>query len=323
MLTPGKIRGLSSTSGPDGIFTILAVDHRDSMRVVLSPNRPEEIPAQELTKVKLWLVRQLAGDATAVMLDPEYSAAQALAARALPGSVGFLAAVEAQGYLGDPTARQTSLLDGWSVAKAKRVGASGIKLLVLYRPDSPISEQQDRMISAVIAECARYDIPLFLEPLAYAVEAGVTTDSPVFAAKRRAIVIETVRRLTALGPDVLKVQFPIDTRHEEDRQVWAEACAELDAAATVPWALLSGGDPFELFLEQVEVACRAGASGFMVGRALWSEAVTATPDEREQLVESRLRPRFRQLAAVARAHGRDWVERHELPSPDEHWYLTY
>lgn len=322
-LTPGKIRGLSATSTAGGIFTILAIDHRDSMRVVLDPDDPFAIPAADLTDVKLWLLRELGNEATAVMLEPEYSAAQAIATRSLPGTLGFLAAVEAQGYLGDPTARQTSLLDGWSVEKAKRLGASGIKLLVLYRSDSPIADAQDQMIRGVVADCARHDIPLFLEPLAYVTEPGLTTDSPQFAAKRRRIVVDTVHRLGALGPEILKVQFPIDTRHESDRAVWADACAELDEAAPVPWALLSGGDPYELFRDQVRVACEAGASGFMVGRALWGEAVRAPRSERAMLVETVLRARFRELADVARTHGRDWAERHDMPHVDETWYPSY
>lgn len=323
VLTPGKVRGLSTTSSPEGIFTILAIDHRDSMRVVLDPDDPAGIPAAHLTAVKLDVLRAVGAEATAVMLEPEYSAAQAIVARELPGSVGFLAALEAQGYLGDPTARRTALLDGWSVEKAKRLGASGIKLLVLYRPDSEIAEAQDEMISGVVADCARYDIPLFLEPLAYAVEAGVTTDSREFAAKRRTIVIETVRRLGALGPEVLKVQFPVDTKHEPDRKVWAEACAELDAACPVPWALLSGGDPYGLFRDQVRIACEAGASGFMVGRALWGEHVTAPDAQRSELIEKVLVPRFRELSHIARTFGRDWAACHTMPEIDETWYPTY
>ena len=322
-LTPGKIRGLSTVSDSGGIFTILAIDHRDSMRAVLDPDDPVAIPAAKLTAIKLWLLAELGADATAVMLEPEYSAAQAITTRTLPGGVGFLAAVEAQGYLGDPNARQTSLLDGWSVEKAKRLGASGIKLLVLYRPDSPIAESQDEMIRAVVADCARYDIPLFLEPLSYVTESGLTVDSPEYAARRRRIVVDTVQRLGALGPDILKVQFPVDTRHEPDRSAWADACAELDEASPVPWALLSGGDPYELFREQVDIACRAGASGFMVGRALWGDAVTAPDVERARLAKTVMRPRFAELAAIARAHGRDWAERHAVPDIDERWYRTY
>ncbi len=322
-LSAGKVRGLAACSTSGGVFTILAVDHRDSFRAVLDPADPAAVPARTITDMKLWLLRELGAEATAVMLDPEFSAAQAIAARALPGHVGFLAALEAQGYLGDPAARQTTLLDGWSVEKAKRLGASGIKLLVLYRPDVAAAEVQDETIAAVIADCARHDIPLFLEPLAYATEPGQTTDDEAFALLRRRIVVDTVRRLAALGPDVLKVQFPVDTRHESDRALWVDACAELNEASTVPWALLSGGDPYELFRDQVRIACEQGASGFMVGRALWREAVTAPAGERLDIVERVVRPRFRELAELAIAHGHDWAHRHELPAPDDRWYLTY
>ncbi len=135
-LTQGKIRGLDTTSSPEGIFTVLAIDHRNSLRVIPDPEDPSGIPASRLTGVKMGLLRQLGTEATAVTLEPKYSAAQAIGVRILPGSVGFLAAIEAQGYLGHPTACQTSLLDGWGVEKAKRLGASGIKLLALYLPDA-------------------------------------------------------------------------------------------------------------------------------------------------------------------------------------------
>jgi tagatose 1,6-diphosphate aldolase len=258
------------------------------------------------------------------MLDPEYSVAQAILSRVLPGSVGFLAAVEAQGYLGDPTARTTSLLEGWSVEKAKRVGANAIKLLVLYRPDAgAVTDAQDEIIAAVVADCATHDIPLFLEPLAYATEPGITTASAEFAAQRRRLVIETVRRLGALGPDILKVQFPVDTRYQSDRAVWADACSELDGTSPVPWALLSGGDPYESFREQVQVACTAGASGFLVGRALWGEYVRASIDEQPRIMETVVQPRFAELSAVASEHGRDWGQRYDMGDPDRRWYLTY
>lgn len=323
MLTPGKIRGLTATSTQTGIFAILALDHRDAMRLMLDADDPSAVSAAHLVDTKLWLLRALGSDATAVILDPEYSAAQAIAKRALPGTTGFLTAIEAQGYGSDPHARRTALLEGWSVEKAKRVGASGIKLLVPYRPDSPVAAIQEELIRGVIADCSRHDIALFLEPLSYVTEPGVTADSPEYTQKRRQLVVETVRRLGPLGPDVLKLQFPVDTRHEPDRDEWADACLEVDEACPVPWALLSGGDPFELFRDQVRIACAAGASGFLAGRALWGEAIAAPAGERAALVESTLRPRFLELASIAMEHGRDWSSRLRLPEIDTTWYQRY
>lgn len=322
-LTPGKVRGLSATSTAAGHFSILAIDHRDSLRVELDPTDPEAVPVGAMTDLKLELLAALGQEASAVMLDPEYSAAQAVVTRTLPGNVGFLAAIEAQGYLSDAAVGQTSLLDGWSVEKAKRLGANGIKLLVLYRPDAgAVTEAQERIISAVVADCARYDIPLFLEPLD--IPAPQPSGHPAGRAdERRALLVATVRRLGALGPDVLKVRFPVDPDHVTDRRLWQDACQELDEASPVPWALLSGGGTFESFREQVDVACRAGASGFMVGRALWGEYVRAASEDRPRLVAELLRPRFEELSRIVTAHARDWAERHSLPSADDRWHLTY
>jgi tagatose-1,6-bisphosphate aldolase len=323
-MTPGRVRGLAATSSPAGVFRVLAVDHRDSLRVVIDPDDPSAVPASRVTEVKMDLIRRLGSEATAIMLDPEYSIAQAIVSGAIPGSVGFLAAVEAQGYLGDPKARQTTLLEDWGVEKAQRVGADAIKLLVLYRPDGgEVTDAQDRLIESVIADCALFDIPLFLEPLAYAIEPGLTTDSTEFAAMRRRIVVDTVKRLGAMRPDVLKVQFPIDTRYEPDRGVWVDACAELNESTPVPWALLSGGDPYELFREQVQLACEAGASGFLVGRALWGEYVRAPEEEQERIVDEVMRPRFAELSAIAAEFGHNWADRYQMPDVDERWFATY
>ncbi|MEM6528335.1 MAG: tagatose 1,6-diphosphate aldolase [Chloroflexota bacterium] len=324
MLTPGKIRGLSTLASPQGTFKILAADHRDSMRVIINPADPDSVPAQTLTDIKMSLLREVAPYATAVMLDPVYSAAQALVTRSLPGRVGFLCAVEAQGYAGEATARETTLLNGWSVEKAKRIGASAIKLLVYYHPEAgAATEAQEETIRGVIADCARYDIPLFLEPLYYSPDPAVRVNSDAFAAQRRQIVTETVRRLGALCPDVLKIQFPLDVSRETDPAVWADACAELDDTSPVPWAILSGGDPFESFKQQVEAACKAGCSGFMAGRALWTEVIDAEPAQRDEIARIVALPRLQELAAIVDEHGHDWLRKHDVPDVDAKYYQTY
>ncbi|MFQ5555312.1 MAG: tagatose 1,6-diphosphate aldolase [Acidimicrobiia bacterium] len=322
-LSAGKVRRLTALAGEGGVFTILAVDHRDSMRVVLDPDEPRAVPASELTGTKLWLLSALAGGASAVLVDPEYSALQAVADQTLPGNTPFLCAVESQGYLGAPDSGAATLLDGWSVAKAARLGAAGIKLLILYRPDGALAAAQHRVVEAVVADCAREQIPLFLEPVAYGLPGGPPPGTGEFAAQRRRIVCDSARALAALGPDVLKVQFPVDAAFDTDRASWADACEELSEAAGIPWAVLSGGDPFESFLDQVETACDAGASGFLVGRSLWGDAVTAPRAMRDAVMADTVRPRLAELCDVATARGSDWALRHSWPAFDEHAYHTF
>lgn len=267
------------------------------------------MPAAALTSFKLDLVRGLGERVTGVMLDPVYSAAQAVVSGALPPELGFMCALEAQGYGDDPHARRTVLLEGWGVEQAARLGAAAAKLLIFYNPDlGAAAEEQERLVARVVADCAAHDLPLFLEPVPY--------DCP--PEDRPRVVVDTARRLSPLRPDVLKQPFPVDAG-VTDRGVWRDACAALDDAAEVPWALLSGGDPFPVFVEQLRTACEHGCSGFMVGRSAWREALAAPPAERPAVIQDVVAPRFAELRAVAAA-ARPWTASYELPTVDEAWY---
>ena len=323
-LSPGKIRSLQSLSTPNGIFEILAIDHRDSLRVLLCPGNPDSVPADEITDFKHAVIKSIAPHASGVMLDPEYSAGQAIVANSLPGQVGFLSALEEQGYLDDPHARSSTFLTGWTVEKAKRLGAGGIKLLLFYHPDAgEAANRQENAVKSTVADCARYEIPLFLEPIFYSIDDAISVDSAEIGGHRQRIVLETVRRLGALGPDILKIPFPIDASHQPDRESWKDACAELDDVSPVPWALLSAGDPYEIFRDQLQIGCENGCSGFMAGRALWKEAVTADPTQRKSALESLALPRFQELSQIASTCGRDWRKRVEYPRVGEGWYREY
>ncbi len=284
---------LAELATDDGILAILAIDHRDSLRALLDPANPRAVPPGDLTEFKRTVLRGAGHAASGVMLEPEYSIPQLV--EDLPDGVGFLAALEAQGYQGDPYARVTSLMDGWSVARAAAAGASGAKLLIFYTPDVPeAAARQDELVHRVATECVAHGLPLFLEPLAYPARGG-TERAP---GERRRLVVETARRLTGLGPAVLKLQFPADVA-VDDPAGWDEACAELSSVLTVPWALLSLGASFEVFEQQVAAACRAGASGFMVGRAIWGELVEADPDRRPELAAGLVAGRLRHLRELA------------------------
>ncbi len=273
----------------DGRFCVLAIDHRDSLRKFLSPADPDAVSADELTALKVDIVAELAPMATGVMLEPEYSIPQVADAGALPSGVGFVAALEAQGYLGDLGSAPTTVLDGWSVEAAAACGAAATKLLLPYHPDRALAAEQRAVASEVIAECRRVGIPLVLEPLFY------DLDDP---SDRRRVVIETAREFAAADPHLLKLPFPVDPAVKPDRNVWLDACREMDALIPMPWTLLSGGGDFESFFAQVEVALEAGASGCMVGRALWGEAARAPVTDRPTILKSQIAPRLSHLHSL-------------------------
>lgn len=320
-ISVGRARGLQASATARGIFTILAVDHRDSLRVIMNPDTPEEA---DLGDAKLAILRHLAPLTSAVLLDPVHSAAQAIAEGALPGHVGLLVALEEEAYGGDSSRRQTVLVPGWSVEKAKRLGASGVKLFLFYHPDAgAVTERQEKLVSGILSDCRRYDIPLFLEPISYPLDAGTDKKSSDFARERKGIVIDSARRLSTLKPDVLKVEFPVDPRYETDEGAWHAACAELNEACAAPWALLSADEPFDTFKQQVRVACEEGCSGFLAGRAVWREAATLTGGARDDFLLNTARRRLEELVEIADRYGKPWQSRYVMPSPDENWYASY
>ena len=262
-----------------GRFSILAVDHRDSLRQFMRPDAPDSLTAVEISALKIELVAGVADLATGVMLEPEYSIPQVIDAGALPAGVGFLAALESQGYLDEPEKSPTTILDGWSIEQAKDSGAAAAKLLLAYRPDGRLADQQEQIARDIVAGCHAIGFAIAVEPLFYGV--GSTDD-------RAAMVVETARRFSAMAPDLLKLPYP-GTR---------AACEEITEICTMPWAMLSGGGSFDDFVAQFVVAANAGCSGFMVGRALWGEVVRAPQANRAALIADVVRPRFEQLLAV-------------------------
>lgn len=320
----GKVRALQQCATAGGVFMILAADHRDAIRTMMDAAHPQNVSSQTLTDIKLDIVRSLSDLPSAVLLDPLYSAAQAIAAGALAGCAGLLVALEEQGYLGNPYDRETTSLSDWSVEKARRLGATGVKVLLFYHPDAgAAAAKQENYTRSIVTDCQHHELPLFLEPISYLLSPEVKKNSLEFANERRRVVIESARRLGALGADILKVEFPVDATHHPDPALWTDACVELNDASPVPWILLSAGESFETFCQQLTIACQAGCAGFAVGRSVWNEAVTLPAEERVRFLSTTARERFKRLVDIAQSSAYAWQNRYTLPMPDENWYRTY
>ena len=309
----GKLRGLQQISSQRGAITALALDHRQNLRKA----NPAFVADVELARFKLDVTRALAPEATAVLLDPEVSAAQAIAVRAIPNHSGLVVAVESTGYTGDATARRAQIIPGWSVEKAKRMGASAVKLLVYYHPDSPSAKEIEDFTGRVAADCLKHDLVLMLEPLSYSLDEHTKLTS----AEKRSVVVETARRLTPLQVDILKAEFPL-AAGDADEAKWMEACREISSASTVPWILLSAAVDYETYVKQVIVACQAGASGIAVGRAVWQEAITMAAVERSEFLTQVARPRLARLTSLCHALAKPYTDFYAAEAPLD-WYKTY
>jgi len=326
-LTVGKRRGLREIASEGGIFTMAAEDQRGSMRKMLNPDDPKGVSAAEMTDVKTDICRALSPYASAMLIDPEFGAAQSIASGALRGNCGLLVSLEDSDYeqVGDD--RRAKILEGWGVDKIKRMGASGVKLLAYVRPDRGEGTTYQRdLIARVGEECQKHDIPFVLECLAYPI-GDVKAGSPEFAAQKPELVIETARLLSGLGVDVYKAEFPVDSTYEQDETKTIDYCKQLDAACQVPWVVLSAGVDIEIFRTQVQFACHNGASGFLAGRAIWKKAVTLAPEERRRFLATEGVDNLRTLIEIAHSYAKPWPEREnsgfQTETIGEEWYRRY
>lgn len=320
----GKMRGLQQLANDAGVITVTALDHRGSLKTTLQQAEPDRVIGyDDIVAEKLRMLRVFAPFSSAVLLDPVYGAAQAVASQAIPGGVGLIVALEESGYEGQDTARVTPITSGWSVDKIKRLGVAAVKLLLYYHPEAPTARQQEELVARIAEECRQYDIAFLLEPMSYPLDPTQKKSSREFALEKPEIVLESARRLSGLGIDLLKAEFPDDPRHEKDERRMRTHCRELTAISPVPWVILSAAERFDVFQRLVEIACEEGASGFMVGRAIWQNAIELAGEHREQALRTIALSRLGILSAIANHRARPWSERYSAGRIDERWREGY
>jgi len=309
MRSAQRARALDRLASPTGVISGAAVDHRDSLQAVLA-KRGMQLDDAGITELKVRVASALAPAASLILLDAEYSVAQTIAAGAVPGSTAIVVPLEAMGYGDVAKVAVTRFLEGWSAAKGRRLGATGAKLLLPYRADVPDqAARQDEVVRTAVADCREAGLALIVEPIVYKQEGEERAGGDRFGE----LVVQGARRLAALEPDILKLQYPGS----------AAACEEVDHACgrLVPWVLLGGGASEDVIGGQIEDACRAGASGFIVGRTLFDAGLVPDPDESRKALVAHSRPLLERLAAIAEELATPWRERvGVLPQPPREWY---
>ena len=324
VMTNGKFEGLMHISNPQGQFTIVATDQRGSLKRMINPQNPAGVTPEEMKRVKRALIKNLVGRkspgrASGILVDPDYSyEREFLGSCEIRADVGILMSVEASGYGGrGEFAPEVQIFGGLDVEEAvlkiKKRGASAVKMLVYYRPDSPTRKHQEAMVKAVGRACEKYDIAFLLEPVSHSLEDGPhkKRDPKEFSEIRPKIVIETARELTKpeYCVDVLKAEFPVNLKYAEELgQDPSEACRELDEASQIPWVILSAGVDYEEFKENLKYAVSNGASGFLCGRAIWKEAV-GREDMDEFLLTVGVK-RLNELVDIVDEKAEPWYKRY-------------
>ncbi len=322
----GKLRGLQEISTPEGFITVLALDQRGSLFKALGLKDSDSMLYRAVREFKKATTLELMPACSAVLLDPEFAAAEAVSEGWISGQKGLIVTLEETGYVDSPDGRINPFIPNWSLGKAKRMGASAAKLLAYYDPRiKKLAVYQEQFIRDIVEGSIELDFPLLLEPMSYSADPSIPKKSAEFASLRPQIVRDTAERLGALGVDLLKLEFPCDTDFEKDKSVWLKTCEDITQVSPVPWVLLSAGVDFDVFKEQLIVACKAGASGFVAGRAIWKEAAALKGHEQINFLSKIGKDRMNQLVDIVNQYARQWKngQSGEVNRVEQGWINDY
>jgi sulfofructosephosphate aldolase len=285
---------LNALSRPSGGLAMVAMDQRESLRAMFAEHTTLPVPDHQLTTFKLAVARELGRHASGFLIDRTFGFDEVVDQRLTPASCGLILAADALVHPpdGGPVV-DTGLDDDVSPETARARGAVALKLLVIWRRDARRDERL-AMSAEFVRRCAAAGLLSVLE--------GVVRPEP--GEDFDELILEAAAELGGLRPSLYKAQVPRYGR--DDPATVGRVCERVTAAVPVPWVVLSQGVRIEDFPESVRAACRAGASGFLAGRGIWSDTVAAA--DPVPLLRTRSVDRLTRLAEIVDGTARPWRE---------------
>ena len=322
-LSAGKLWGLRRLADAAGRFKMTAIDQRPPIKNLVRERRgTAEAPLADVQSVKGVLARELAPTSSALLLDPH--GAYPAAIHHVSPAQGLIVTLEDSVFEETPGGRLSAEIEHWSVEKIKRLGGDAVKVLAWYRPDADadVCRHQQDFVRRVGTACRRYDLPFVFELLVYplASDAHQTTDYIEHKDKRPELVLDSVSTFAApeYGVDIFKLESPVAAEAAPDAETGAadavaatqELFDELGRRASRPWVMLSAGAGMAAFRNILTYAYRAGASGYLAGRAIWWQAFQRFPNLEAMAAGLRADgvPYMRDLNALTDAHATPWFE---------------
>ncbi|WP_301122220.1 hypothetical protein [Mycolicibacterium fortuitum] len=247
-----------------GFFTMVAVDQRESLRHMLSVGRATAtVEDDELMTFKAAVIDAVSTTASGVLLDREFGLA---AAQHFPGSVILAADILSASRPGGPM--DVAALDDEVTAETiEEFGAKALKLLLPWHPAR--RSQAIDLAHTFMARCGQLGLPGVVEGVVR--PRDETTESPEAFAEA---LVAAAAHLAPTHPDLYKTE--VIYRDHHDRALATATAAAITELLSCPWVVLSSGVAGELFPAAAAAAVAGGASGFLAGRAVWSDATKAS-----------------------------------------------
>ena len=290
---------LDAIARPSGALAMVAMDQRESLVAMFDAagrGRPDHA---RIVDFKVAVADALGPLASGFLIDRHFGF-ERVRDGGLPESTGLILAADALTQEEGGPVEETALDEVVASSGFDLGGVAALKLLVIWRRDER-REARVRLAERFVALCRERGVLSVLEPAVRATPAEL--DAGTW--DQEEAIREAARELSPLGQSLNKVQVPLAGRGDPDEQL--AASRELDRAISGPWVVLSQGVALGDFAAAVTAACRAGASGFLAGRALWSDVVGA--DDVPATLRERSVPRLEALVETVDREARPWTER--------------
>ena len=293
------LNGLSSISNSEGIFSIVAMDQRNTLKKMFTAVGVTATD-EDMFGAKIAVASALSKAASGILLDPTWGVPAVNENDILPTTCGLLVAAENPdrgNFNGEP--RPTKMI-GQDAAWVKSIGGQAVKVLVSMHPGRPmkagepdLTSETVELVRAIVADCKVQGIPSVIENLIYA----LPNAEPLTDDQKENLIVESAILLNETKPDLLKLEFPMSER----------GCKRLADSLTVPWAVLSAGVAFDQFKKVITISCDAGgASGFIAGRSIWKEAIGMNKADQEKFLNSTAIARLEELNATVVGRAVPW-----------------
>jgi len=294
-MTTAEHPRLDAIARPSGALAMVAMDQRESLRAMFDAAGRGRPADEVLIRFKLDVARALGPLASGFLIDRHYGFEQVR--EVLPSSAGLILAADALTQADGGPVEETDLDDVVLAPESDLAGVVAIKLLIIWRRDERRA-QRVQLARDFIAAARERGVLSVLEPVVRATQ-GELDDGSWDVEEA---IKEAAAELSPLGPSLYKVQVPLGGRGSAEEQLAASRA--LGEVIRGPWVVLSQGVDQAHFFDAVQAACRGGASGFLAGRALWSDVV-GSDDVPARLAELSV-PRLERLIEMVDREARPW-----------------
>ena len=273
----------------------IAIDAGSGLKQAIKDARKAFYQEKDLETFKKLIITSLGQYATTILIDSEFG--PHLISK-YPQQCSPMMAFEADVYHISDEDRITKLPDNIKVSDFSRLGYKVLKFFMYYAPNDniEINEQKQKIIENIGKECVKNNISFLMEPLVY--DPIKRPGSLDYAYLKPQLVENATKTFSnpKFNINYLKVEVPVDLsfvegfgdpiiKQKEAIKFFKDASI---AASGIPLLYLSAGVSFEWFKASLNMAIKAevDCSGFMCGRAIWSEAIKVFGEQGEEGLKS-------------------------------------